>query len=154
MNQEFDNSVLDLVKQKRFCLYENMSDFKKCKKELLSKGRFYSLLTDRKTKGEGLSRLIFKICCFIIRNDSLRNYGLSASHYLRAPGLSWDGMLKITKIELELIPETDTYIFFDKGTKNQISNRYSKSNNKDSNYYEPKQESKYIIQLDANNSYR
>ena len=152
-----------------------MSDFKKCKKELLSKGRFYSLLTDRKTKGEerktkdeeyehvvnvwkwkkyeGLSRLIFKICCFIIRNDSLRNYGLSASHYLRAPGLSWDGMLKITKIELELIPETEVYIFFDKGTKGRISNRYSKSN-KDSNYYEPKQESKHIIQLDANNSHR
>ena len=62
-------------------------------------------------------------------------------------------MLKITKIELELIPETEVYIFFDKGTKGRISNRYSKSN-KDSNYYEPKQESKHIIQLDANNSHR
>ena len=58
MNQEFDNSVLDLVKQKRFCLYENMSDFKKCKKELLSKGRFYSSLTDRKTKGEEYEHVV------------------------------------------------------------------------------------------------
>ena len=50
------------------------------------------------------------------RNNSLRNYGLCPSHYLRAPGLSWDAMLKMTKIELELIPDPDMYMFFEKGT--------------------------------------
>ena len=35
-----------------------MSDFKKCKKELLSKGRFYSSLTDRKTKGEEYEHVV------------------------------------------------------------------------------------------------
>ena len=34
------------------------------------------------------------------RNISLKNYGLCPSHYLRAPGLSWDAMLKMTKIEV------------------------------------------------------
>ena len=38
-------------------------------------------------------------------NISLKNYGLSPSHYLNASGLSWDAMLKITKIELELITD-------------------------------------------------
>ena len=33
------------------------------------------------------------------RNNSLKNYGLYPSHYLRAPGLSWDAMLKMTKVE-------------------------------------------------------
>ena len=34
-----------------------------------------------------------------------------------------------------------------------ISNRYSKANNKYVNSYDPKQESKHIIYLDANNLY-
>ena len=41
------------------------------------------------------------------RNNSLKNYGLCPDHYLSAPGLSWDAMLKITKIELELIPDPE-----------------------------------------------
>ena len=45
------------------------------------------------------------------RNNSLKNYGLCPSHYLRAPGLSWETMLKVTKIKLELIPDPDMYIF-------------------------------------------
>ena len=42
----------------------------------------------------------------------------------------------MTKIELELIPDPDMYIFFEKGTLggiSHISNRYSKANNKDLN---------------------
>ena len=45
------------------------------------------------------------------RNNSLKNYGLCPSHYLSAPGLSWETMLKVTKIKLELIPDPDMYIF-------------------------------------------
>ena len=57
-------------------------------------------------------------------------------------------MLKITKIELELIPDPDMYIFFEKGTRGRIShisNIYSKTNNKYLKSYDPKQESKYHI---------
>ena len=62
------------------------------------------------------------------RNNSLENYGLCSSHYLSAPGLSWDAMLKMTRIELELIPDPNMFIFFEKGTRggiSYISNRYS-----------------------------
>ena len=65
-------------------------------------------------------------------------------------------MLKMTKIELELIPHPDMYIFFEKGTTgtiSYISNRYSKANNKYLKSYDPKQESKHITYLDANNIY-
>ena len=48
------------------------------------------------------------------RNNSLKNYGLCPSHYLSAPGLSWETMLKVTKIKLELIPDPDMYIFWEK----------------------------------------
>ena len=37
----------DLVKQKRFYLYEYMTDFEKFKERLPSKEKFYSPLTDR-----------------------------------------------------------------------------------------------------------
>ena len=48
LSQEFDNNVLDLVKQKRFCPYEYMSDFEKFKEELPSKENFCSLLKGKK----------------------------------------------------------------------------------------------------------
>ena len=52
------------------------------------------------------------------RNNNLKNYGLLCpSHYLSKPGLSWDAMVQMTKIELELIQNPDMYIFFEKGTK-------------------------------------
>ena len=59
----------------------------------------------------------------------------------------------MTKVELKLIPAPDMYIFFEKGTKgwvSYISSRYSKANNKYLKSYDPKQEWKYIIYLDAN----
>ena len=87
------------------------------------------------------------------RNNSFKNYGLCPSHYLSVPSLSWDAMLNLTKVELELIPDPDMYIFFDKCTRDGVSyssNRYSKANNKYLKSYDPKQESKHIY-LDANN---
>ena len=75
------------------------------------------------------------------RNNSVKNYGLCPSHYLNTPGLSWEAMLKMKKIKLELIPDPDMFIFFEKGTIGEIfhiSNRHRKSNNKYLKYYEPK----------------
>ena len=45
-------------------------------------------------------------------NNSLKNYALCSSHYLRASALSWDVMLDITKIKLELISDLEMYLFF------------------------------------------
>ena len=90
------------------------------------------------------------------KNNSLKSYGLCPSHYLSTPGLSWDAMLEMTKIELELILGPDMYMFFKKFTRGgipYISNRYSKANNKCLKSYDPKQDSKHNIYLDANNLY-
>ena len=65
-------------------------------------------------------------------------------------------MLKMTKFELELIPDFDMCMFFEKSTRggiSYISNRYSKSNIKYVKSYDPKEEAKHIIYLDANNLY-
>ena len=65
-------------------------------------------------------------------------------------------MFKRTKIKLQLITDPDMYIIFEKDTRDgisYISNRYSKTNNKNLKSSDPKQESKHIIYLDANNLY-
>ena len=87
------------------------------------------------------------------KNESLKNYGLCLSHYLSAQALSWDVILNMTKVKLDFIPDPD--MFFEKGTRggvSYISNRYSKANNKYLKSYDPKQELKHIIYLDANNN--
>ena len=53
----------------------------------------------------------------------------------------------MTNIELELIPDPDMYIFFEKGIRGGILY----SSNIES--FDPKQETKHIIYLDANNLY-
>ena len=68
----------------------------------------------------------FRIKCY-------KNKRLCPSHYLNAPDLSWDAMLNITKVDLELISDADIYLFFEKGMRDgssDISKRYSEANNK------------------------
>ena len=89
------------------------------------------------------------------RNNSLKNCGLCPSRYLNAPVLSSDVMLKMTKIKLEFIPDPDLYIFYEESARGEISyisNRYSKAKSKCLKSFDPTQESKYIIYLNANNS--
>ena len=50
-------------------------------------------------------------------STNLNYYGLDPCHYFSAPGLSWDAMLKMTKIELEKINDPDKYMFFEQGMR-------------------------------------
>ena len=83
-------------------------------------------------------------------------YGLGSCHYFSSPGLSWDSMLKMTKIELNLILDIDMHLFIEKRMKGVISyiaKRHSKANNKYIECYDSSEKSKYITYLDANNLY-
>ena len=71
-----------------------------------------------------------------------------------SPGLSWDAMLKVTDIKLELIIDIDMFQFIKKGMRGGVSyiaNRYGKVNNKYMKEYDKNATSKYIMYLDANN---
>ena len=60
------------------------------------------------------------------------------------------------EIELELISDTDMYLFVEKGMRGDISNiakKYNKANNKYINVYDNSKLSKCIMYLDANNLY-
>ena len=83
-------------------------------------------------------------------------YGLDPCHYFSSPGLSWDAMLKMTGIELELISDVDMHLFIEKGMRGGISyiaKRHSKANHKYTEKYDDNKESVFIMYLDANNLY-
>ena len=87
---------------------------------------------------------------------SLKNHNLDPCHYFSTPGLSWDAMLKMIKVELEKISKPDIHLFIEKGMRGGISyvaKRYSKANNKYCPDYDKTKPEKYIAYIDMNNLY-
>ena len=90
------------------------------------------------------------------RKTCLTYYGLDPPHYVSSPGLAWDAMLKMTKINLDLMTDIDMQLFIEKGTRGGISyigHRRAEANNQYMENYIPHKESSYIMYLDANNLY-
>ena len=90
------------------------------------------------------------------RKTCLQYYKLDPCHYFTSPVLSWDAMLKMTNIKLELMTDVDMFQFIEKGMRGgvpYIANRYGKANNKYMKEYNKKEPSKYIMYLDTNNLY-
>ena len=86
----------------------------------------------------------------------LKNYNLDPCHYFSALGLSWDAMLKMTKVELEKISDPDMHLFIEKGMRGGISyinKRYSEANNENCPNYDNEKPKRYINYLDMNNLY-
>ena len=46
-------------------------------------------------------------------NVCLEKYKLDPAHYLTSAALAWDGMLKVTEVEIELLTDPDMYLFFE-----------------------------------------
>ena len=86
----------------------------------------------------------------------LQYYKLDPCHYFTSPGLSWDAMLKMTVIKLELMTDVDMFQFIEKGLRGGISyiaNRHGEANNMYMSGYDSSKLSKYIMYLDVNNLY-
>ena len=68
----------------------------------------------------------------------LEYYCLDPSHYFSSLALSWDAMLKMTGIKLQLIDDIDIHLFIEKGMRggiSYISKIYSKSDDNDTIMY-------------------
>ena len=91
------------------------------------------------------------------RDVCMNHYKLDPAWYYTSPGLSWDAMLKMTKVSLELLSDPDMLLMIENGIRggvSMISHRYSIANNKYmGDKYDPNKASKFINYLDANNLY-
>ena len=180
-SQTFKNEKLDLMSKKGVYPYDFMDSFEKFNEKLPPKEEFYSILNDEhvtdkdyqhaqtvwntfnlKNMGE-YHDLYLKSDILLLadvfenfRKTCLQYYKLDPCHYFTSPGLSWDAMLKMTNIKLELMTDIDMFQFIEKGMRggtSYIANRYGKANNRYMKTYDEKAPSKYIMYLDANNLY-
>ena len=181
-SEEFKGNELHLMSRRGVYPYDHMDSFEKFNQtELPTKEQFYSVLNDQtitndeyyhakkvwkafniETIGE-YHDLNLKSDVLLLtdifenfRKTCLQYYKLDPSHYFTSLGLSWDAMLKMTDIKLELMIDVDMFQFIEKGMRGGVSyiaNRHGKSNNKYMKEYNEKAPSKYIMYLDANNLY-
>ena len=85
-----------------------------------------------------------------------KQYGLDPAHYYTSPGLSWDALLKKTRVELELLTDYDQHLFIEKGMRggiSMVSKRHARANNPAVEGYDPEKSNSHILYLDANNLY-
>lgn len=91
------------------------------------------------------------------RATAMQNYGLDPAHYVSAPQLSWDAMLKMTECELELLSDPAMFRMVQENLRGgvaMISKRHAKANNKYmGDLYDATKPSSHILYLDANNLY-
>ena len=180
--QEFEKEQFNLMKQKGIYPYDHMDSFDRFNETKLPVQQdFYSILNNEhisdeqykhaqnvwntfnlKTMGD-YHDLYLKSDILLLadvfenfRKTCLQYYKLDPCHYFTSPGLSWDAMLKMTDIKLELMVDIDMFQFIEKGMRggtSYIANRYGEANNKYMKTYNEKAPSKYIMYLDANNLY-
>ena len=132
---------IKLLKRKGVFPYDYVTSLEKLKETVLpSKDDFYSHLygshiSDEdydhaknvweifniKTLGEYSDRYLKTDVIILVnifedfRNLDLSIYKLDPAHYYTLPGLSWDAMLRYTKIELELLTEMDMLLLIERG---------------------------------------
>jgi len=90
------------------------------------------------------------------RNMALSEYKLDPAHSWTVPGFAWNCALKISKVELELISDPETFLFIEnsiRGGISTISHRYAEANNKYLPNYDPNLPHELLIYLVANNLY-
>ena len=178
----FKGEKFDMMTKKGVYPYDYMDSFEKFdERKLPSKEEFYSLLNDQDISDDDYNHAknvwkLFKIqnmgqyhdlylkSDVMLLSDVFQNfrkiclkyYKLDPCHYFSSPGLSWDAMLKMTNIELELMTDVDMLQFVEKGKRgglSYITHRYSKANNKYLSECDYNSTQKYITYLDANNLY-
>ena len=165
-SQVFEGKELDLMARKGVYPYDYIDSFDKFNEKLPPKEEFYSILNDEYISDEDYKHAQHVWNTFSLKNmgeyhdlylasdvlllaDVFENFRktcleyckLDPCHYFTSPGFSWDAMLKMTDIKLELMVDIDMFQFMEKGLRcgiSYIANRHSKANNKYMKEYDEK----------------
>ena len=173
---------INLLLQNSVYPYEYMDPFDRFKDtELPPIGKFHSSLTDESISQKDYkhAQKIWKTFCFetlgdyhdlhlktdvtlladvfqTFRRTCMNAYKLDPLHYLTAPGLSWEALIKYTNINLELLTDIDMHMLIEKGMRggiSMVSKRHAKANTPHTADYDPEKDNNYIMYYDANNLY-
>ena len=90
------------------------------------------------------------------RGVCLKNYKLDPCWYYTAPGLAWDAALKLTKVVLGLLSDSNMLLMIENrtcGGVSSIMHRHRKANKYMNEDFNPNKLIKYLVYLDANNLY-
>ena len=172
----------NLMTRKGVYPYEFMDGFEKFeKRQLPKKTSFFSRLNQEKVSDENYQRAqrvweefeiknmgefhdLYLLSDVLLLADVMesfrklceKHYELDPAHFFTTPGLAWDAMLKMTKVELELLGDVDQLLMIEKGIRGGNSNvfkRFARANNKFMKNFDETQTSKFLVYLDANNLY-
>ena len=159
MLRYYTDDKLELLTRKGVYPYEYMNSLERLKEtQLPPKEAFYSRLNDEGISDEDYAHAqkvwetfemknleyYHNLCNQVdvllladvfenFRDICIKNYKLDPAHYYTAPGLAWDGALKVTEVELELLSDMVMLLMVEKGIRGGVSmirNRYGKANNK------------------------
>lgn len=171
-----------LVRRKGIMCYNYLDNPKKLKQDKLPpKSDFYNKLMECEISDEDYKhaqevwktfeiknlgeyvKLYMKIDVFLLvdafeefRRFTIKNYTVDPAHFYTFPGYSWEIMLKLTRVKLELLTDVDQYMFIESGIRggfSGVSLKYAESNNIFMKNYNPSIPSSYLIQVDVNNLY-
>ena len=180
LKQEFGEENYKLLTKKGIYPYDYFDEKEKyCETELPEKEKFFNELNSKNISDEDYKHALNVFKTFkckdlldysILYSDfAYKTYNLDARHSYTLPGYSWQSMLKITKIELELISDSDMYLFLMDTIRGGITvcnKKFVKSNNiytrkvhdessnkKVSKKLKTNDLNKFLMHLDANNLY-
>ena len=81
-------------------------------------------------------------------------FEVDPAHYVSAPQMAWDAMLKKTDVLLDLITDRAMDLMIESGMRRgicMISNRHAQANNLMAGNNDPEQPHTYMVDWDANN---
>ena len=177
-----DDEIFDKLISKSAYPYEFMDSFQKFNQNFPEEKNFYSSLNFSDVDHEKylIAKKIYSefncqnmgdfhdlyvlldtcLLCDIFtkfRKNSMKLYDLEPCHYFSLPSYSFDAMLKLTEVKIELLTDLDMYLFIEKslrGGVSQVSCRFSQANNKYmGDNFDNNEKSKFITYFDANNLY-
>ena len=195
LKQEFGEDNYELLTKKGIYPYDYFDEKEKyCETELPKKQKFFNKLNNKNISNEDYKHAlnVFKtfkckdlsdylilylktdICHLSdvfqkFSNFAYKTYNLDPRHSYTLPGFSWQSMLKMTKIELELISDSNMYLFLMdtiRGGICQVNKKHAKADNiytrkvhdessdkKVNKKLKTNDSNKSIMYLDANNLY-
>ncbi|GFY42395.1 uncharacterized protein TNIN_238631 [Trichonephila inaurata madagascariensis] len=182
MKHYFDSEKIDLLLRKGVFPYDYFDSFEKCNDSSLPPiSKFYNKLNEKAISVEDYNHAckvfnefhlnnLGEYCDLYVKTDVLlltdlfenfrkicmQTYKLDPCWYFTTPALSWDAILLHTKVANELFTDYDMLLFIEKCVRGGISqcyNRYATANNKYMSNFNPDDEIKYLMYLDANNLY-